>query len=94
MGFHEKTKKGYGKRYSIDDIHYKLDIARDCLSDRFQEYVYKALGLLNNKIIDKISDKILFISSDIVGAVYIPLNSDYTRGQKSNNIFIRVYLGK
>ena len=71
------------EKYTIEEIHYNLDIARDCLSEKFVSLVCKALTYLDKKIVDKVSDKVLFISSDIAGASYIPLKSEYTKDRKA-----------
>ena len=54
------------EKYTIEQIHYNLDVARDCLSEKFVNLVCKALSLLDKKIVDKVSDKVLFFSSDFI----------------------------
>ena len=71
------------EKYTIEEIHYNLDIAKDSLSEKFVSLVCKALTYLDKKIADKVSDKILFISSDIAGASYIPLKSECTKDRKA-----------
>lgn len=54
------------EKYTIEEIYYTLDIARDCLSDKFASLVCKALTYLDKKIVNKVSEKVLFFSSDFI----------------------------
>jgi len=54
------------EKYTTEEIDYNLDIARECLSEKFRLLVCKALSLLDKKIVDKVSNKVLFFSSDFI----------------------------
>ena|SRR3989338_11625540 len=82
------------EKYTIEEIHYNLDIAKDCLSENFVSLVCKALTYLDKKIVDKVSDKVLFFSSDFIRettACHLILNS-YAKTRRriiflSDNLF-------
>lgn len=54
------------ERYTIEEIHYNLDVAKECLSESFISLVCEALTYLDKKVVDKISNKVLFFSSDFI----------------------------
>lgn len=54
------------KTYTSEEIDYMLDVARDTLTIKFRNGVCKALSILDKKIVDKIINRVLFISSDFI----------------------------
>ncbi len=73
------------ERYTIDEIYYNLDVARDGLYDSFANSVCEALSFLDKKIVDEISKKVLFFSSDYIRdstSCHLMLNTSFSKDRK------------